>query len=44
MARIDFIPTPNGDGTVALRAAPGPGWLERVRRLLQRMWKSSISE
>jgi hypothetical protein len=40
MPRIDFIPTPNGDGTLSLRAAPEPGWLERVRRLLQRMWKT----
>jgi hypothetical protein len=40
MTRIDFIPTPNGDGTVSLRAAPGPGWLERLRRLLQRLSKT----
>jgi hypothetical protein len=40
MTRIDFIPTPNGDGTVTLRATPGPGWLERLRRRLQRMWNA----
>jgi hypothetical protein len=34
--RIDLTPTPNGNGTLALRAAP-PGLLERIRRLLRRL-------
>jgi len=33
--RIELIPTPNGDGTIALRAARLPLW-ERLRRLFSR--------
>jgi hypothetical protein len=36
VTRIELIPTPNGDGTVALRAAP-LGLGERVRRLWRRL-------
>jgi hypothetical protein len=34
---MQYIPTANGDGTISLRAAPDPGWRERLRRLLQRI-------
>ena len=32
----EYIPTPNGNGTIALRASR-PGFAERLRRLLRRL-------
>jgi hypothetical protein len=33
---IEYLPTPNGDGTLSLRATR-PDWRERLRRMLRRL-------